>query len=82
MFAEDGPRPRATLEAVIRQEGQTGRTPDPEDLRLREAMSRKDAAVRLERLVTLMRLYRELGRSASPDVLAEWLAIAGDKQAK
>jgi transcriptional regulator with XRE-family HTH domain len=46
-----------------------------EDIELRAAGMRKDAA-RLDVLLRLIQAYRDAGRPASPEILAEWLEIA------
>jgi transcriptional regulator with XRE-family HTH domain len=55
------------------------RTPSPgrrrEDIELRSAAYRH-AMGRLDVLLRLIQAYKDAGRPASPDILAEWLAIA------
>ena len=80
IFREGGPDPRQAVErARMPQEGRTPRGPGrrAEDLQLRAAGHGKDAA-RLERLVTLMQVYRDAGRAVSPELLSEWLQIVAD----
>ena len=80
VFREGGPDPRAAVErARMPQDGRSPRGPGrrAEDLELRAAGHGKDAA-RLERLVTLMKVYRDAGRAASPELLSEWLQIVAD----
>ena len=48
-----------------------------EDLELRAAGHGKDAA-RLERLITLMQVYRDAGRAVTPEILAEWIQIVAE----
>jgi transcriptional regulator with XRE-family HTH domain len=89
MFEEGGPSPSGIgLDALKRhaerRSGGVGDTNAPrsqspgrrrEDIELRSAALRH-AAGRLDVLLRLIQAYRDAGRPASPEILAEWLEIA------
>lgn len=82
VFREGGPDAGRALErARMPQETRTQRGPGrrQEDVELRAAGLRKDSA-RLDFLLGQIRAYRAIGRPVSPEILAEWEAIATANQ--
>lgn len=81
VFREGGPDPATIVLERARSpvEARTARGPGrrAEDLQLRASGLHKDAA-RLERLITLMRVYRDAGRAVTPELLSEWLQIVAE----
>jgi transcriptional regulator with XRE-family HTH domain len=89
IFEEGGPRPAtigrdALKRPAVPRSGGVGDTSAPrsqspgrrrEDIELRSAALRH-AAGRLDVLLRLIQAYRDAGRPASPEILAEWLEIA------
>jgi len=82
MFAEGGIYPRQALECVrMPQEsskaggGTSGPTRSPGRRAEDYARSMRADAARLSVLLDRIRMYRDQGRSPSPEILEEWLAI-------